>query len=94
MIGAEQALADGLISRVYPLADLMPQTLLVANDIAKLSLPSLIAAKESINRALEVPLSEGLLFERRTFHGLFGTADQKEGMQAFLEKRLPSFTHR
>jgi enoyl-CoA hydratase len=94
MIGAEQALADGLISRVYPLADLMPQTLSVANDMAKLSLPSLMAAKESINRAFEVPLSEGLLFERRNFHALFGTADQKEGMQAFLEKRSPSFTHR
>ena len=94
MIGAEQALADGLISRVYPLADLMPQTLSVANDMAKLSLPSLMAAKESINRAFEVPLSEGLLFERRNFHALFGTADQKEGMQAFLEKRSPFFTHR
>jgi enoyl-CoA hydratase len=89
MIGAEQALADGLISRVYPLADLIPQTLSVANDMAKLSLPSLMAAKESINRALEVSLSE-----RRNFHALFGTADQKEGMQAFLEKRSPSFTHR
>ncbi|NDA84958.1 MAG: enoyl-CoA hydratase [Burkholderiaceae bacterium] len=94
MIGAEQALADGLVSRVYPLADLIPQTLAVANDMAKLSLPSVMAAKESINRALEVSLSEGLLFERRNFHALFGTVDQKEGMQAFLEKRTPAFKQR
>lgn len=94
MISAEQAMADGLVSRVFPLADLLPQTLSVAHDIAKLSLPSLMAAKESVNRALELPLSEGILFERRNFHALFGTVDQKEGMEAFLQKRTPNFQHR
>jgi enoyl-CoA hydratase len=94
MIGAEQALADGLVSRIFPLAELLPQSLAVAGEMAKLSLPSLMAAKESVNRAYEMPLSEGLLFERRNFHALFGTSDQKEGMRAFLQKRAPGFTHR
>jgi enoyl-CoA hydratase len=65
-----------------------------ANTIAAFSLPSLMACKEAINRAFETPLSEGVLFERRTFHALFATADQKEGMAAFIAKRPANFTHR
>ena len=66
----------------------------VAAQIAEFSLPSVMMAKEAVNRAYEAPLAEGMLFERRLFHALFGTEDQKEGMAAFLEKRKPSFKHR
>jgi enoyl-CoA hydratase len=72
---------------------LLDEAIKVAEAIASLSLPSLLAAKEAINRALETPLSEGLRFERRIFHGLFATHDQKEGMAAFIAKRPPNFKH-
>ena len=62
--------------------------------IASMSLPSVMMAKESINRAYESSLAEGLMFERRNFHGLFATEDQKEGMNAFVEKRQPDFKHK
>ena len=66
----------------------------MAAQIAEFSLPSVMMAKEAVNRAYEAPLAEGVLFERRLFHSLFGTEDQKEGMAAFVEKRKPKFKHR
>ncbi|HYF57949.1 MAG TPA: enoyl-CoA hydratase [Burkholderiaceae bacterium] len=88
---AAEAERAGLVSRVVPAASLMQEALAAAATIASFSLPSVMMLKESINRAYEAPLSEGLLFERRVFHSLFATQDQKEGMRAFLEKRPPSF---
>lgn len=81
----------GLVARVVPLAELMTETLKAAEQIASKSLPSLLSAKESVNRAFETTLAEGLRFERRVFSALFGTHDQKEGMAAFIEKRKPEF---
>ena len=75
-------------------AALMDEVMSVASTIATFSLPSVMMLKEAVNRAYEAPLSEGLLFERRMFHSLFATQDQKEGMLAFLEKRSAEFTHR
>jgi len=72
---------------------LMQEAIDVATVIASRSLPSVMMAKEAVNRAWDSTLSEGLLFERRAFHSLFGTDDQKEGMKAFLEKRQPDFKH-
>jgi enoyl-CoA hydratase len=72
----------------------MEEALKVAETIAALSLPSVIAAKEAVNRAFETPLAEGIRFERRVFHGLFATHDQKEGMAAFVEKRAPKFENK
>lgn len=94
MIDAKDAEEWGLVSRVVPTEDLMEETLKVAQSIASKSLISVLAAKESVNRAYESTLAEGLLFERRLFHGLFATEDQKEGMNAFVEKRSPKFKHR
>jgi len=94
MMDAAEAERAGLASRVVPAAKLLEEALAAAGQIAGFSLPSLMAAKEAINRAYETPLTEGILFERRTFHSLFGTEDQKEGMTAFVEKRKPSFKHR
>jgi enoyl-CoA hydratase len=71
----------------------MDEAMRVAETIAALSLPALIAAKEAVNRAFESPLAEGFRFERRVFNTLFATADQKEGMAAFVEKRAPKFKH-
>jgi enoyl-CoA hydratase len=88
---AAEAERAGLISRVVPADRLMDEALAVAAQIAGLSLPSVMMLKEAINRAYESPLSEGLVFERRMFHSLFATDDQKEGMKAFLEKRPPRF---
>ena len=88
---AEEAERAGLVSRIVPTEDLVESVLDVATSIAKLSGISVAAAKEVTNQALETGLSEGLLFERRVFHGLFATDDQKEGMQAFVEKRQPNF---
>ncbi|MBN2629227.1 MAG: enoyl-CoA hydratase [Rhodobacteraceae bacterium] len=81
----------GLVSRVFPAKDLMAEVMKIAKKIAEKSLLSTMAAKECVNRAQESALSEGILFERRVFHALFATEDQKEGMAAFMEKRQPQF---
>lgn len=94
MMGAEEAERSGLVARVVPAADLQAEALKVAEAIAGLSLPATMMAKESVNRAYETTLGEGIRFERRVFQALFGTADQKEGMKAFIEKRQPGFKHR
>jgi enoyl-CoA hydratase len=94
MMDATEAERSGLVSRVVPLAILMDEALKVAETIASMSLPSVMAAKEAINRAYEVTLAEGVLFERRIFHSLFATEDQREGMTAFVEKRAPNFKNR
>src|SRR5690606_283538 len=91
---AAEAERAGLVSRVVPLARLLDEARAAAGKIASKSALSITLAKESVNRALEVPLAEGLLFERRLFHSLFATEDQKEGMAAFLEKREPQFRDR
>jgi len=82
------------VSRVVPAASLLEEALAAAKTIADFSLPAVMMAKEAVQRAYEAPLAEGLLFERRLFHSLFATADQKEGMNAFIEKRPPRFGHR
>jgi enoyl-CoA hydratase len=92
MMDAAEALQAGLVARVVPDADVLPQAMEAARMIAGHSRPAVRLIREAIGRAEETPLSEGLLFERRVFHGLFGSADQKEGMAAFLEKRSPKFT--
>jgi enoyl-CoA hydratase len=84
----------GLVSRVVPAADLLDESVKVAAKISHLSRPSVMAAKEAVNRSYETTLAEGVKFERRMFHGLFATEDQKEGMAAFAEKRQPDFKHR
>jgi enoyl-CoA hydratase len=91
---AAEAERAGLVSRVVPPERLLEEALAAAAQIAEYSLPAVMAAKESVNRAFEAGLSEGVLFERRMFHALFATEDQKEGMAAFIEKRKPSFKHR
>ena len=91
---AAEAERAGLVSRVVAADRLLDEALAAAETIAGFSLPSVMMAKEAINRAYEVPLAEGVTFERRLFHSLFATEDQKEGMAAFLEKRAPRFTHR
>lgn len=88
---AAEAERAGLVSRVVPADKLMEETVSAAATIAGMSLPIAMMVKESINRAYETTLSEGVQFERRLFHSTFATEDQKEGMKAFLEKRLPSF---
>ena len=94
MMEADEAERLGLVSRIFPTEDLVEQALEVASGIASLSRPSVAAAKEATNRSFETTLQEGLLFERRVFHGLFATEDQKEGMAAFIEKRQPQFKNR
>ena len=94
MIDAAEALRIGLVARIYPAAELMAETLKAAATIAGYGNLSVMAAKEATNRAFETTLSEGVRFERRLFHGLFGTEDQKEGMAAFVDKRAAAFTHR
>lgn len=91
---AAEAERSGLVSRVVPLAQLLPEALATARKIASKSQVSVLAAKEAVNRAYETTLHEGVLFERRLFHSLFSTEDQKEGMAAFLEKREPQFRDR
>jgi enoyl-CoA hydratase len=91
MMDAAEAERSGLVSRVVPADKLMEEALAAATTIASMSLPIVMMIKESINRAYESTLSEGVQFERRMFHSTFGTEDQKEGMAAFLEKRLPRF---
>ena len=93
-VGAEEAFAIGLVSRVVPADALLDTVEEVASAIAAKSLPALRAAKAAMDAALEVPLAEGIAVEAELFTGLFDTADQKEGMAAFTEKREPSFSHR
>ncbi|MFQ5533815.1 MAG: enoyl-CoA hydratase [Sphingomonadales bacterium] len=90
-IDSQEAERAGLVSRVVPADDLLDEALKVATQIAQLSLPAVMMAKESVNRAYETTLAEGVRFERRLFHSLFATEDQKEGMAAFAEKRKPNF---
>ena len=94
MMDAAEAERSGLVARIVPLASLMDETMKIAETIASMSLVALMVAKESVNRAFETTLAEGIRFERRTFHALFATNDQKEGMAAFVEKRAPKFEDR
>jgi enoyl-CoA hydratase len=94
MMDAEEAERSGLVSRVLPAASLIEEAVKVAGSIAALSRPAVFAAKEAVNRAYETTLAEGIRFERRIFHSLFATEDQKEGMRAFAEKRAAAFKHR
>jgi enoyl-CoA hydratase len=94
MMDAEEAERAGLVSRLVPVADLMDEAVKVADRIAGMSRPVTMMVKESVNRAYETTLAEGVRFERRLFHSIFATEDQKEGMAAFLEKRHPEFKHR
>ena len=94
LLDAQEADRYGLVSRVVPDAELLERTLALATQIAGYSLPALLAIKESVNRAWESSLAEGILFERRELHARFASADAKEGMQAFLDKRKPAFQHR
>ncbi|ABF65762.1 enoyl-CoA hydratase [Ruegeria sp. TM1040] len=88
---ADEAERAGLVSRVVPAKKLIEEAMAAASKIAEKSVLTSIAAKEAVNRAYELPLSEGMLFERRVFHSMFATEDQKEGMAAFLEKREAQF---
>jgi enoyl-CoA hydratase len=94
MIDAAEAERGGLVSRVVPLAELVDEAVKVADKIAGLGRPAVLMAKEAVNAAFEMPLAQGVRFERRLFHASFGTHDQKEGMAAFVEKRSPSFRNR
>ncbi|MEV7133188.1 enoyl-CoA hydratase [Arthrobacter sp. NPDC093128] len=91
---AEEAERAGLVSRVVPAADVVEEALKAAEVIASKSKPVAMVAKEAVNAAFETGLAQGVLFERRIFHSLFATEDQKEGMAAFTEKRQPEFKHR
>ena len=94
MMDAEEAERSGLIARIVPVGELLDKALEVAQVIADKSLPAVMICKESVNRSFESALAEGLLFERRQFHALFATEDQKEGMAAFAEKRKAQWKHR
>jgi enoyl-CoA hydratase len=94
MMDAVEAERAGLVSRVVPLDKLMDEALGAALQICDFSQIAVMAAKESINRSFESGLSDGVMFERRMFHAMFATADQKEGMDAFVNKRKAQFTHR
>src|SRR5688572_17539883 len=94
MMDAAEAERAGLVARVVPVANLMDEAMKAAETIASMSLPSVYAAKESVNRAFETSLAEGVRFERRVFHALFATEDQKEGMAAFIEKRPARFKNK
>ena len=93
MMDVAEAERAGLVSRVVAADRLLDEALATATAIASHSLPAVMMAKEAINRAYEAPLNEGMLFERRLFHSLFATSDQKEGMAAFVEKRPAQFRH-
>jgi enoyl-CoA hydratase len=93
MMDAAEAERAALVSRVVPLAELEAEAMAAATTIAGMSLPSVIAAKEALNRAYESTLSEGVLFERKSFHAMFATQDHHEGLAAFSEKRKPVFAH-
>ncbi len=94
MMDAEEAERSGLVARVIPANELMPETIKAAQTIASYSRPSVVTAKEAVNRAFETSLAEGLHYEQRVFYALFATDDQKEGMSAFAEKRKPDFKHK
>jgi len=94
MMDAEEAERCGLVSRVVPLADLMDETMKAAEKIAELSTPATMMCKEAVNRSYETTLSEGVRFERRLFHSMFAMDDQKEGMDAFIDKREAQFTNK
>jgi enoyl-CoA hydratase len=94
MMDAAEAERCGLVSRVIPAAELLDEALKVGARIASMGRPSVLAAKEAVNTTFETSLAEGIHFERRMFHALFATEDQKEGMAAFTEKRQPSFKNR
>ena len=94
LMDAVEAERSGLVSRIVPADKLLEETLAAAQTIAGFSLPVVMMVKESVNRAFESPLAEGLLFERRSFHAAFATSDQKEGMAAFIDKRKPNFGNR
>jgi enoyl-CoA hydratase len=94
MMDAEEAERSGVVARIVPLVGLLDEALKVAESIAALSLPSVLAAKEAVNSAFETSLAEGVRFERRVFHSLFATADQKEGMAAFVQKRPAKFENK
>ncbi len=94
MIDAQEAERSGLVARVFPAASLFDEALATATTIAGYSLPVLMMLKESVNRAFESSLNEGLLFERRTLHSVFATEDSREGRDAFVGKRKPAFTNR
>jgi len=94
MMDAREAERSGLVARIVPLQSLVEEALKVADTIASMSLPAVLAAKEAVNRAFETSLAEGVRFERRVFHSLFATGDQKEGMAAFIEKRPAKFEHK
>jgi enoyl-CoA hydratase len=94
MMDAAEAERCGLVARVVPAASLMEEAMKAAETIAAMSLPAVQTAKEAVNRSFEISLAEGVRYERRVFHALFATADQKEGMAAFVEKRPAKFTNR
>jgi enoyl-CoA hydratase len=94
LMDAAEAERSGLVSRVVPVADLLAEAMKAAEKIASLSLPSVMMAKDAVNRAFETTLTEGIRFERRMFQSLFATEDQKEGMAAFAEKRPAQFKNR
>jgi enoyl-CoA hydratase len=94
MMDAGEAERAGLVVRIVPAADLLAEAMKTAETIASMSLPSVMLAKEAVNRAYESTLAEGILFERRAFQLSFATADRKEGMSAFVEKRAPDFKNR
>ena len=91
MMDVQEAERSGLVARIVPLASLLDEAIKTAETITALSLPSVLAAKEAVNVAFETSLAEGVRFERRIFHSMFATADQKEGMAAFIAKRPPKF---
>nr|WP_314625778.1 enoyl-CoA hydratase [uncultured Noviherbaspirillum sp.] len=93
IMDAAEAERAGLVSRIVPADKLVDEALAAANTIASMSLPVVMMIKDSINRAYESTLADGVQYERRLFHSTFATEDQKEGMSAFLEKRLPNFRH-
>jgi enoyl-CoA hydratase len=94
MMDAQEAERAGLVSRVVAADKLLDEAIAAANAICDYSLPAVMLAKEAVNRAYESALADGILFERRVFHSLFATEDQKEGMRAFIDKRKPGFKHR
>ncbi len=94
MMDADEAERSGLVSRIVPAADLMTEAMKAADTIAAMSLPAAMMTKEAVNRSYETTLAEGVKFERRVFHSMFATEDQKEGMAAFAEKRKAIFKHR